>query len=459
MLTLPPDRRRFTTSTFLVYVSLLTFASADAVEVSRDGTNSRPFQWVPITTDARDRQSSDSVVKLDDATSDVIDVAHEEMWIAGFDSPVACDAYPVAGAACDGPWCCGAGRFWGRAEYLYWHMRGSEIPPLVTTSSAGTARDEAGVLGQATTTILLGNDRFTDDGQSGGRFGFGFWLGNCRDIGVEFIYTTLADQTASFSTSSDQYAILARPFFNIDTRAEDARILGFPSEVSGGIRVAGSAKYDVYELLIRRPVSRDCTTPTFIVYGYRSAELDDSLLISDSTQSLSGATSGTSIQSLDRFRSRNIFHGFEAGILTDFQISPCWQLNIEGKVAFGKTDHTTTIFGTSTATNSQGDSTTTPGGLLTQQSNIGRFESNSHGVLQDFTIRLHRSVWQGMTGSIGYSVHRWTDVARAAEQIDRSINPTQIPPGTLVGDARPEHRGNTSDFVAQGITFGLECAW
>jgi hypothetical protein len=357
-----------------------------------------------------------------------------------------------ANADCCGYW------FWASAEYLYWHERGMEIPALVTSSTPGTPRDQVGVLGQSTTTVLLGNERFVDDGQSGGRFSFGFWLDDCREASIDFVYTSLFDQSDSFAASSDQFSTLARPFFNVVTLAEDARVLGFPSELSGGVRVEGSTEYDVYEVLVRQTISRE-RVPTYIVYGYRHAELNDSLLISDSSLSLSGASTGVTVSSLDSFRSKNRFNGFEAGILTDFRVSQCWELNIAGKVAFGETNHVTTISGQSISTNDQGDTASSSGGLLTQQSNIGRFESNSHGVLQDFRVGLRRYIQSGISADLGYAIHRWTDVARAGEQIDLSLNPTQIPPSTIVGDARPAPRNAISNFVAQGITLGLEFVW
>ncbi len=165
------------------------------------------------------------------------------------------------------------------------------------------------------------------------------------------------------------------------------------------------------------------------------------------------------LSSLDSFQSKNTFNGFEAGILTDFRVSRCWELNVAGKVAFGATDHVTIISGQSISTNAQGDTATSSGGLLTQQSNIGRFESNSHGVLQDFRFGLRRNIQSGICVDLGYAIHRWTEVARAGEQIDLSLNPTQIPPSTLVGDARPAARNAISNFIAQGITLGLEFVW
>jgi hypothetical protein len=43
---------------------------------------------------------------------------------------------------------------------------------------------------------------------------------------------------------------------------------------------------------------------------------------------------------------------------------------------------------------------------------------------------------------------------RPGNVIDTGINPTQIPPGTLVGAIRPAPRLDGSNFWAQGIDVG-----
>ena len=43
-----------------------------------------------------------------------------------------------------------------RGEYLLWWSNGNPLPPLVTTSPAGTPRPSAGVLGQPGTEIVYG---------------------------------------------------------------------------------------------------------------------------------------------------------------------------------------------------------------------------------------------------------------------------------------------------------------
>jgi hypothetical protein len=147
------------------------------------------------------------------------------------------------------------------------------------------------------------------------------------------------------------------------------------------------------------------------------------------------------------------------GLLSNLRLSSCWQVSFASKVAFGETQSVTTIDGESIATENGGMPTTTSGGLLAQDSNIGRFESSSHGILQDYSVTVRRYLQCGITANIGYAIHRWVDVQRSGEQIDLSVNPTQIPPGTLMGEARPEFQNRTSDFVVQGLTLGLEYFW
>jgi len=54
------------------------------------------------------------------------------------------------------------GWIWGGAEYLLWRTDGMRVPALVTSSPAGTPRDQAGVLGEPDTVILFGGQDLLD---------------------------------------------------------------------------------------------------------------------------------------------------------------------------------------------------------------------------------------------------------------------------------------------------------
>ena len=130
-----------------------------------------------------------------------------------------CDAGP--GCPCNGgcdfsnPWICGldsfvgCDRLWFRGEYLLWWEKSANLPPLVTTSPAGTPFNEAGVLGQPGTTVLFGGS--VDAGaRSGARLSLGYWLNPCHDLGLEADYMFLGNKAVTFDETSQGDPILAQ---------------------------------------------------------------------------------------------------------------------------------------------------------------------------------------------------------------------------------------------------------
>ena len=94
--------------------------------------------------------------------------------------------------------------------------------------------------------------------------------------------------------------------------------------------------------------------------------------------------------------------------------------------------------------------------MLAQGTNSGIFETNEISTITEVGLTLRRQLSYGWSLNCGYNFLFWTDVVRAGEQIDTSINVSQIPPGTLSGEPRPAYTAATSDFWAQGLSFGLE---
>ncbi|MBT3890694.1 MAG: BBP7 family outer membrane beta-barrel protein, partial [Planctomycetaceae bacterium] len=101
---------------------------------------------------------------------------------------------------------------WVRLDYLISWRRGTRIPALATTSSAGTSLEDAGVLGISTTSSLLGTNELNDSTQPGGRIDFGRWIpGTETAIGARFYGLADAGSRLTFTD-----AIVTRPFFNVD---------------------------------------------------------------------------------------------------------------------------------------------------------------------------------------------------------------------------------------------------
>ncbi len=90
-----------------------------------------------------------------------------------------CGSSPCGGCGCGSGPCgddwfgsctCLQNRLELRGEYLLWWTKGSQVPALVTTSPSDTSRENAGVLGQAGTSILFGDSELNGETRSGGRF-------------------------------------------------------------------------------------------------------------------------------------------------------------------------------------------------------------------------------------------------------------------------------------------------
>ena len=103
------------------------------------------------------------------------------------------------------------GRFWITTDYLVAYMQGVGLPPLVTTSPVGTARVNAGVLGQATTTTLFGGDRVDEGARAAFRLAAGYWLDSERTLGIEVGTMMINAQGTNFSASSNDFPILRNP--------------------------------------------------------------------------------------------------------------------------------------------------------------------------------------------------------------------------------------------------------
>jgi hypothetical protein len=330
-----------------------------------------------------------------------------------------------------------------------------KTPPLATSSPNGTPQDIAGILNVGSTSVLFGNRAVDDEGSGGGRFTLGFCLDACLLSSLDIRYLFLGDEDEHFSAGQSNGSILARPFFNTQTGQQDARLIVFPDLVQGALAIETETMFQTAEVLYRRRF-HDCAVRRDYYVGYRYAELEDLVGISESTLSLSGPTQGSTFELFDRFETRNSVHGAELGVKCLGPARGCWSLDMSANVALGTTQMRATVAGQTTATTPTGETTTTDAGLLAQATNSGTFEDDQFSTLTEFGIMLRRQSACGWALTFGYNLVYWSDVFRAGEQIDLDINTSQIPPGTLQGTPRPRFLFESTDFWAQGLQFGFE---
>jgi hypothetical protein len=358
-----------------------------------------------------------------------------------------CDNANDVGCACD-PVCppsCVTFSFlqraWVRADGLLWWTNGGNIPPLLTTSPVGTLQAQAGVLGQPGTVVLLGNQELNNDFRGGGRISFGSWLDDCENVGLEFTYLGLGQSVDGLAVNSTENPILARPFFNVDTGAEDAHLIAFPDLQRGTFSATSTSNFQVFEFLVRRAIARTCGYRIEMLGGYRFQRLAEGLDINDTSTLVS---SNESITIFDEFHARNDFNGGEVGFAVE-RHGCRWSLESNLKLALGSTHSSIDITGSTTTS-----AGTTSGGLLAQASNMGTHDANQFSVIPELGFTVGYDLTCNLRAMAGYTIMYWSNVSRPGDQIDLDVS---LPPQTA---AKPAFTQHTSDFWAQGINLGLD---
>jgi hypothetical protein len=326
------------------------------------------------------------------------------------------------------------------------------VPALVTTSPDGTSQENAGVLGEATTTVLFGEERIVEGSRAGGQIMLGFWDPS-RNLGMEATYTAVERKLVAFARQSDGSPILARPFLNLESGANDAELIAFEDLISGGVNITAATEFDAAELLLRQRVLQNRLNGLRIelLTGYRYSRLEDGLQISQNVEALSGIAQGSMTDLLDRFQTENAFHGGLVGAAVARQRG-YWGLELQGKIALGNTRSVSMIDGNTFVTDVAGGTATSPFGFLTRKTNIGRVVDNDFAVIPELGATLRYDLTYRLTATLGYQFIYWSRVARAGDQIDLEINLSD----PLVGAERPAPTINFTDFWAQGIDIGLE---
>jgi hypothetical protein len=365
------------------------------------------------------------------------------------------DGGPCCDNSCD--MSCGPPRgFYGRAEYVLWWVRGANTPALVTTSPNGTPSAEAGVLPGAN--VLFGDQKVNNQARSGGRFTLGYWLGDTGLWSVEDTFFFVGNATTNFQASSDGAPILARPFFNTLTNAQDSVLLAFPNSVVGTVKIAATQQLYGNEINLRRAIYWDDFRRIDVLAGYRFLYLNEGLQASTFTTSIAtgGAVPvGTTFSVVDNFSTRNNFNGGQLGLNAEF-FDGRWSLNLRGKIALGSVTQRVNINGSTTTAEPGSAPVTNAGGILALSSNSGQFNRGQFGVLPEFGADLRFQLTPLWRLNVGYSVMGLSNVLRPGDQVDTNLNPNLFPPvnGTATSPAFTFHNSN---LLIQGFNAGIEC--
>lgn len=375
------------------------------------------------------------------------------------------DSSCVDGVSCTDPSCtdgCGGDPsrrhcwdLWGSAEVLLWWMKGTDLPPIVGTSPAGTIRNDASVVATAGYTTLYGGDISGRDLQAGGRITLGTWLDGTHNAGIGGRFFALDGTSEHFDQATDGSTILGRPFFNVGLNREDAALVGFPGEVAGNVHAEFTNNLMGAEAFFRIMLERSRLRRLDVISGYQFMRMDDDLRVYSTSDIIDPASLafGARINIFDRFRGTNEFHGAMIG-LQGVMGRGNWSLTALGKVGLGNNHQQVIIEGTRDVSFPPAPGTVTAGGLLAQPSNIGIHVRDRFIYIPELTLNLAYHIRPTVSVHVGYNLIWMSDVVVSGDHIDRRVNLTQVP-GPVVGPNLPSFQFDSRDFWVQGINMGV----
>ena len=393
------------------------------------------------------RRSIQSKEPVEKSPSDSSEVPQEENLAIpssteSFDCPTRCDHYSQNGMRFYN-----SGNVWAQGEYLMFWTKSADLPILAST----------GVLDQPGIRPLFGGNPVDLGLHSGTRLTFGLWDCPCQELGFQASYFMLGNYGKTFTADTTSNALLAQPFANAVSGHEDAAFLAIPNSQTGNISIRIANQMQMADALARINLSQtQCDRVDFLL-GYHYAKFEERLNIDGSTtyiDPLGVNRVGTVISSFDDFQTKNFFHGGELGLISK-STTGALTVELSTRISLGNNASQVKINGNTTTAVPNLAEQNSVGGLMALPTNIGTYSQNSFAFIPQVGLTLTHRFTNNLDLSFGYTFIYWSKVARPGQQVDRQINPTQIPPGPLVGVASPKFEFASTDFWTQGLQFGL----
>ena len=382
---------------------------------------------------------------------------------------------------------------------LYWIKGGPVITPLVTSSTVTSVLTDphAGGLNTAGTTVLFGNQSLNYGTENGGRLTIGAWLDPDAKIGFNARGFLLeeASTRSLYASNSDGVPVLGIPLTVLPNSAtagisgNNAFLVSIPTVPGAGgyqgdVSVVSRSQLWGAEANGQVNLLRKQWLEVNALVGFRYVDLKEELtLVTHGYDQVSAPAVGVGLfngpaniyyngsqTTQDTWGTRNQFYGGQVGGEARMTFGRFF-VDVTGKCALGTTHQVVDAFGLTTnnmVNGFQGAAlaptgpgiATYAGGLLNQPSNSGRYSHNDFSVLPEGEFKLGYAITSHIKATAGYNFTYWTNVARPGDQINSTTDVRQIPAAFMFvpGQAftAPTTVFRTSDFWAQGVTFGLE---
>jgi hypothetical protein len=344
--------------------------------------------------------------------------------------------------------CCDRPRWWISGEYLMWFQRAQNVPPLVTASPAGQL-DNIGVLGDPRTLVVY--EDIVNHTRGGFRIDGGFWTQRFCNVGLGVTYFVLGRNSTSATFVSDGIQV-ARPFFDVILQTPDAEIAS-----PGSISINTYSQFWGIDGTIRHRLRCSSNRWCDFLWGYRHLNLSEGIdIVEDQIDPVRG---GRSIEQ-EAFHTRTQFNGAFIGLQGECKFWNRMFLGWTAKVAMGSSYQIVDISGTTTFIDPAIGTVTQQGALLASPTNIGHYTRHRFAVAPELGVKVGVDLTEHLRLFAGYDFLYLSNVVRPGDQIDLNVNPNFRPtifgPGVGGGPRQPAVLFRSSDYWAQGFSFGLQ---
>ena len=354
-----------------------------------------------------------------------------------------------------------AGTGTGYVEASFLLLWASDAELGIPLATSGTS---VGILGRQGTTVLVGPGDIDYNAQPGIKVLAGRMLPG-TNVGVEVGGFYLGNDTLTTTLGPSSQRVIARPFFDPTTRAENVRVVASPGAFRGGMVISsgiGAFGFETNSFVRTRdgaPFTLD------LLAGFRYFQNNEDFTIYDASTVLAGGTtafngvglgSGSSVVVSDIFNATNIFYGGQVGARFGFGRGGLF-FDLTGKVALGGVYQRLNVDGATVATGGVFPApVATSGGFLTSGGQTGVRSEGRFAVLPEVNAQLGYQFTSWLNAFVGYQVLYLSSAARPSEQLSRGLTATGLPTSPTYRRP-PVQTGEIldGDLWLHGFNFGL----
>lgn len=349
--------------------------------------------------------------------------------------------------------------YWGVG--MQWVNPSPYPAPLVTTSAPA----DQGIIGNPTTTVLLGQTTVDY-----GRFGFftfasGAWINPERTVGTEGSSTWSEQRARNAYFASDALGNpgLYRPIIDAATQNETSMPIADPGNIAGEFVFETRMRINNSDANLLLNCYRDETRSITAMVGYRIAYMREEMrLIQSSTALFDGALSllgnpvlaGETLTIRDRIETVNRIYAGQVGLRLERYFGRLY-LAGTGKLGIGWSNQR--IFGDGRTT-LEPDLLTVAGGGVVQRSFPYRNQLEEFIFIPEVGATVRFQLLRRLHATASYNFTWFSSVSRPGSYVDRVIEMTQVPTSatyTGVIGTRPKFIESDHDMYLHGFHAGL----